>query len=284
MSPYAIDVELEDFQTKVIEASRGVPVLVDFWAPWCGPCRALGPVLEKLAREYSGRFILAKVNSDENQQLAMQFGVRGIPNVKAFVNGEMVDEFTGALPEAQVRAFLDNLMPSPAEPLRQEALAAKQRGQLDATRKLLLEAIELDPRHEAARLDLIELMIDAKDVEDAGRLLDEVADRARDTGRVQALRAKLDLVAHSGAGTDAAALRARIAADPGDLEARYQLANQLALARDYRGAMEQLLEIVRRDRKFRDDAGRKMLVSLFSLASDADLVRQYRGALASALN
>jgi len=285
MSAHAVDVSDKDFQTRVIEASKKVPVLVDFWAPWCGPCRALGPVLEKLAAEYGGRFILAKVNSDENQSLARQYGVRGIPNVKAFANGELADEFTGALPETQVREFIDRLLPSPAEPLRQQALAAKARGETDATRKLLLQAIALDPRHEAARLDLVDLMIDAKDLDDAERLLDEIAERARDALRVDALRARLQLVANSGSGTDRASLERKIAAEPADLEARFELANLLALHQDYGPAMEQLLEIVRRERGFRDDAARKTLINLFNLlGSDNALVREYRSRLAAALN
>jgi putative thioredoxin len=285
MSAHAVDVTVKDFQTQVIDASKKAPVLVDFWAPWCGPCRALGPVLEKLAAEYGGRFILAKVNSDENQSLARQYGVRGIPNVKAFANGELADEFTGALPETQVREFIDRLLPSPAEPLRQQALAAKARGETDATRKLLLQAITLDPRHEAARLDLVDLMIDAKDIEEARRLLDEIADRARDAVRVDALRARLQLVANSGSGADRASLERKIAADPADLEAHFELANLLALHQDYGPAMEQLLEIVRRQRGFRDDAARKTLINLFNLlGSDNALVREYRSRLAAALN
>jgi putative thioredoxin len=124
MAANAIDVSVADFDDKVLAASRAVPVVVDFWAPWCQPCRILKPILEKLAAEFGGRFILAKVNSDENQELSMRYGVRGIPAVKAFVNGEPVDEFTGALPEGQVREFIERLIPSPAEPPRAQALEA----------------------------------------------------------------------------------------------------------------------------------------------------------------
>ena len=285
MSVFATDVTTENFEREVIEASKQAPVLVDFWAPWCAPCRALKPILEKLADEYQGRFRLAKVNSDENQALAYQYGVRGIPNVKAFVDGELVDEFAGALPEAQVREFIDSLLPSPAEPLRLEARAARARGESDATRKLLLRAIELDPRHEAARLDLIEVLTEVGDLAEAQRLLREIADHARDAARAEALRARLALATSLSGDADAGQLRSRIEGDADDLEARLELANLLALQKDYRPALEQLLEIVRRDRSFREDIGRKTMLQLFALlGSDDALAREFRSELAAAIN
>jgi len=285
MSAHAIDVNESNFMQEVVEASRRVPVLVDFWAPWCGPCRSLGPILEKLAAEYQGRFRLAKINSDENQALAGQFGVRGIPSVKAVVDGQIVNEFTGALPESAVREFLDALLPSPAEPLRQEALAAHARGETDATRKLLLQAIHLDPKHEQARLDLIGILIDAGDIPEAQRLLGEIAEAGQDRARIDSLAARLALAGGAAGGVDEGTLRARIGADAGDLSARLDLAKSMTARQDYRGALEELLEIVRRDRAFEDDAGRKTMLQIFNLlGSDSDLVREYRSALSRAIN
>ena len=285
MSTHTVDVSESNFMQEVVEASRRLPVLVDFWAPWCGPCRSLGPILEKLAAEYQGRLRVVKINSDENQALAGQFDVRGIPNVKAVVDGRIVDEFTGALPESAVREFIDALLPSPAEPLRQEAQAARARGEADAARKLLRQAIRLDPGHEQARLDLVDVLLDAGDLAEARRLLDAFAEQGKDRTRIDSLAARLAL-AQDGAGTaDEGALRARIGADGGDLAARLDLAKRLAAKLDYRGALEELLEIVRRDRGFQDDIGRRTLLQIFSLLGpDSDLVREYRGALSRAIN
>ncbi|MCF8177031.1 MAG: tetratricopeptide repeat protein [Sulfuritalea sp.] len=287
MSAYSIDVGADDFQKKVIDASHQTPVLVDFWAEWCAPCRTLKPILEKLAGEYNGRFILAKLDSDKHQDIAARFGVRGIPNVKAFVGGKMVDEFTGALPEAQIREFIQRLMPSPAEPLRVAAQAARGQGEPDVALSLLVDALKLDPANEAVQLDLADIQIDLHDIDAAKALLGAIEFTARDTDRVRALLARLNLVA-AGANADPAPLKARIEADADDLDARLQLANALALAEDYRQALEHLLELVRRDRAWQDEAARKAMLDLFTLlGSDpqhADLVREFRIQLARTLN
>ncbi|NWG31339.1 MAG: tetratricopeptide repeat protein [Rhodocyclaceae bacterium] len=290
MSQHAIDVSVIDFDEKVLAASRRVPVIVDFWAPWCQPCRILKPILEKLAAEYGRKFILAKVNSDENQELAMRYGVRGIPAVKAFVGGELVDEFTGALPEAQIREFIERLIPSPAEPLRREALALAATGDIAAARRKMAQAIELDPKNDSAYLDYVQLSLELGTPEalsEAAELLEAVADRVRDQDRAAALKARIEM-AKAASGVDVAALQARLERDANDHEARLQLANALALRQDYSAALEHLLEIVRRDRKWNDEAGRKGMLKLFTLLSAQpqydDLVRKFRIALARTLN
>lgn len=287
MNPFSFDVGTADFQEKVIDASHRAPVLVDFWAEWCAPCRALKPILEKLAGEHGGRFLLAKIDSDRHQQLAARFGVRSIPSVKAFVNGEVVDEFAGALPEAQIREFLARVLPSPAEPLRVAAQEARARGDTEVAASLLADARELDPANQPVQLDLAELQIDMGQTDAAQALLDALAHRARDAARLAALQARLKLVA-AGAGVVPATLAARIAANADDLDARLRLAHALALAHDYRPALEQLLAIVRRDRKWQDEAARKSMLDLFTLlGGDArydDLVREFRIQLARTLN
>jgi putative thioredoxin len=280
MTDHDLDVNLNDFQAAVLDESRTRPVVVDFWAPWCGPCKSLKPILEKLAAEYGGKFRLAKVNADDNQALSQQYGVRGIPAVKAFVNGEMVDEFSGALPEAEVRAFLDRLIPSQADELRAQASAAHAAGDHGAALQLLAEASKLDPQHIGIRLDAAEIMLDLSEADEAQRLLGSVPDDA--DPRVPQLKARLKFLGTAGA--DEMALQARIAADSNDLDARLELANLAIAGQRYEDGMEQLLEIVQRDRGFQDDIGRKTLLSVFDLLGGGELVSRYRRLLASALN
>ena len=280
MSEHALDVGLADFAQSVLEESKHRPVVVDFWAPWCGPCKSLKPVLEKIAAEYGGKFLLAKINSDDNQELAARYGVRGIPSVKAFVNGQMVDEFSGALPEGEVRAFLDRLVPSPADELRQQAADARLAGDISGALKWLADASKLDPDHVGVRLDAAEIMLDLNEADEASRLIGSVPDDA--DPRVPALKARLQFM--GAAGEDEAALTARVAANGNDLEARLKLANLFVAAGRHEAGMDQLLEIVRRDRGFGDDIGRKTLLSVFNLLGGGELVSRYRRLLASVLN
>jgi putative thioredoxin len=279
MTEHSLDVGLADFQQAVLEESRHRPVLVDFWAPWCEPCKALKPVLEKLAAEYGGKFLLAKINSDDNQELAARYGVRGIPSVKAFIDGEPVDEFSGALPESEVRAFLDRLVPGPADELRVEAAELRLAGDVSAALQKLADASKIDPSHVGVRLDAAEIMLDLNEADEARRLIAGVADDA--DARVPQLKARLQFM--GAAGEDEAALAARVAANENDLEARLKLANLLVAAGKYEAGMDQLLEIVRRDRGFGDDIGRKTLLSVFDLLGGGELLSRYRRMLASAL-
>jgi len=280
MTEHSLDVGFADFQQAVLEESMHRPVLVDFWAPWCGPCKSLKPVLEKLAAEYGGKFLLAKVNSDDNQELATRYGVRGIPSVKAFIDGEPVDEFSGALPESEVRAFLDRLVPGPADELRAQAAELRLAGDISAALQKLAEASKIDTDHLGVRLDAAEIMLDLGEADEASRLIAGVPDDV--DPRVPQLKARLQFM--GAAGEDEAALTARVAADENDLEARLKLANLLVAAGQVEAGMDQLLEIVRRDRSFGDDIGRKTLLSVFDLLGGGELLSRYRRMLASALH
>jgi putative thioredoxin len=285
MSQNSIDVTASNFNQVVIEGSRKTPVLVDFWAPWCAPCRALTPVLEKLAAEYRGRFVLAKVNSDENPELAARFGVRGIPNVKAFVDGRLVDEFVGALPEAAVRAFIGRIVPSPVEELRQRAAEDYARTK-DAKRALDLlgRAAALDPDDVNVTIDRAGILIDIGQAEEAKKLLAALPPLVQMEERVAALNARADSAIAAAAAPEAKVLLERIAGNPNDLEARLQLAQRQIAEQNYVPALEQLLEIVKRDRSFRDDIARKTMLQVFSLlGNQSELVNDWRRRLASAL-
>ncbi len=285
MTPNIIDVTAATFDDAVLHGSQTVPIVVDFWAPWCAPCRTLAPVLEKLAAEYDGKFVLAKVNSDENQALAARFGVRGIPNVKAFVDGRLVDEFSGALPEPAVRDFIERLLPNPGEELRRAAMRDYAVGNATSALSKLDRVAELDPANRLAAVDRAEVLIALGRLEAARTALDSVDVLTRQEDRVKGLVARLNIAAGVEGAPDAATLEARIAADGNDLDARLLLANLHAASQRYEPALSELLEVTTRDRRFRDDAGRKQMVALFSiLGEENELVARYRRLLASVLN
>ena len=277
------DVTAATFEASVMEPSEQVPVLVDFWAPWCGPCRALTPMLEKLAEQYQGRFLLAKVNSDDEQELAARYGVRSIPNVKAFYGGELVDEFLGALPESAVRQFIDRIIPSPAELTRREAAQKIAAGESQRALELLTAAAEMEPNNDVLHADRAELLLDLGRATEARDAAAQLSPLALQEPRIARLAARLQF--SGGTTADEGTLAARIQSDPADVEARLALAKLYVNQKRYEAALEQLLEVIRRDRKFGDDAGRKTMLALFELlGANNELVTRYRRLLASALH
>jgi putative thioredoxin len=280
----AKDVTDATFDSDVVEASRALPVVVDFWAPWCAPCRALAPILEKLAAEHAGEFVLAKMNTDRNPDTAARFGIRGIPAVKAFRDGQVAAEFTGAVPESAARAFLKKILPGRGEKLRQAAAAALAGGDADAAEARLREALEAEPRLHAARVDLAELLVARDAWDDAGAALAELPEHERDE-RAMRLASRIALRTASRDLPGAAELRARLERAPGDLSLRQRLAERLAADGEFEAALEQLLEVVRAGGGPARDAARRTMLSVFTLAAaDPALVGRYRRLLASALN
>jgi putative thioredoxin len=279
-----IDTTLSSFERDVIEASLEVPVIVDFWAPWCGPCQQLGPLLEKLEREYGGRFRLVNVNSDTNPELVASFNLKSLPYAVAFVDGNAISQFMGAQPEAFVRAFLDRLTPNPADIEHRAAREALSQGHAAIAEDYLKNAIALDPSHAAARLDLVAQLLDRGDLASAERHFGVLTRAAVQESTYANVADRLGAARKVKALPPIEVLVRRICTDARDLGARYELAELLIARRDYGPALHQLLEIVKRNRSFRDDAARTRMLEVFQLAaSDEPLVQEYRTRLSSLL-
>jgi len=283
-SPHIADVTQQSFEAEVLARSHRVPVLADFWAAWCGPCQALMPVLARLAEEYQGRFFLAKINSDDQQPLAARYGVRSLPTVKLFRNGQVVDEFMGAQPEKTIRALLDRHIPRESDALIGQAVAAARSGQIDQALAIMQQALTLDPANDRVKLELARLLAHLRRIDEAEQVLNTASAETRESAHATALRAQFEFARIAASARDPAALEQAIAANPKDSAARYQLAAVLVLGNRHREALDQLLEIVRTDRKFQDDAARKAMVSTFNLLGGGELVNEYRRKLSMALN
>ena len=257
-TPYKFAATTESFATAVVEASRERPVLVDFWAPWCGPCRTLMPLLERIADDYGGRFALAKVNTDEEQQVAARFGIRSIPTVMLFDQGAAVEQFVGVQPEQAIRALLERYLAPPAGddaggpagptgPL-EEALAARDVARATAA----IAALEAEDPQRAA---------------------------------LKALRARVAFLEAATAQPDVVALRSALAGDPSDGAARHALAAHHALAGDYATALSEWLELMRRNRRYGDDLARRSLLAVFDVLGEGhELTASYRRRMASLLH
>ena len=267
------------FSQAVIDRSYEVPVIVDFWAPWCGPCRVLGPALEQLAEEYAGRAQLVKVNVDESPGVASQYGIQGIPAVKAFRAGEVVNEFVGALPEPQVRAFFETLVPSEADKVAAEAARARASGDLGTALMHFEEALKQDPGHQAASVGLAELLLADGQVDRA----EELASRFPADPLAKHVLALLAFQ-RAAAGEDRAALEARLEANADDAAAHYALGSLLAVAGEWEGALEHLLATVRLDRAIDGDGGRLRMLDAFNLLGDPhELTQEYRRRLTNVI-
>jgi putative thioredoxin len=276
-----IDVGDATFERDVLDRSRTVPVVVDFWAPWCAPCRALGPALEKLAAEHAGAFVLAKVNVDEAPAVAEAFAIRSIPAVKGFRDGILVAEFVGAQPEAAIRQFLAAVLPTEADRLAQEGESLAAAGDLADAESRFRAALDREPRHGRALIGLAKALAARGQEPEALGLLERVLPSASVAAAAERLAAEIRTRA-DGTG-DEAALRARLAADPADLDARLALGRAHAAARRYEEALAELLDVVKRDPKHADEAARKAMLDVFAVLGDDPLVDRYRGELAKAL-
>jgi putative thioredoxin len=277
ISPYIQDVTAATFQQAVLQKSHDVPVVVDFWAEWCGPCRTLGPTLETLAATYDGDFILARVDVDQNQQLATQYRVQGIPTVIAFRGGVPVDQFSGAIPERAIRDWLDRILPSEIDMVVEQARDAAIAGNLETAERLFRAALTEQPDHQEAGTGLAALLIADGHSDDALIVLGKLAA----TDEVERLQSAARLA--SSRGSDISSIAGRLDADPENDSIRIELAMALASRAEYEPALDNLLTVVRTRGTAKEEA-RKAMLDIFGVLGDGHpLTASYRRQLANAL-
>lgn len=282
--PHVVSVTAETFGPIVIEGSYQRPVLVDFWADWCAPCRQLMPLLAKLASDFGGKFLLAKVDTEAEQALAMQFGIRSLPTVQLFKDGQAIDQFQGALPEAQVRAFLERHIPNEADKRIAAARESIAANDLARAADMLAEAEALDASNPNLFIARADLLAARADFAALAKMLEHTPVELVDHPEVKRLNAQLVFGRALDSAPARAALEARIAQDPNDSEARYQLAARLFLAGEHEPAFDHLLTLMQKDRKFGEDAARQAILMGFELlGTDHPLVAKSRSRLSRLL-
>ena len=268
-----INVTVENFDVEVIEASAQTPVLVDFWAPWCGPCKVIGPLLEKVEAEYGGRFKLVKIDSDQEQELSQAFGIRSIPTCVLLVNGKPVDGFTGALPEGQIKAFLDKHVPAEeileAEVTGVEVTNAPAADDPQAIREALHQAVLKAPDNDDARFDYIKLLLLEGDTDGAKVAFAPVIAKTGLVRKFDSLQRWMNAIDFAADRTDLVAgpdsFDAKIAMNKRDFDARFGKAQALMAAKNWTGAMDELLEILMRDKTWGDDLARKTFIAILDI-------------------
>jgi putative thioredoxin len=271
------DVGEKDFAAEVIERSKTVPVVVDFWAPWCGPCRVLGPILEREIEALGGRAVLVKVNTDENQELAYQYGIQGIPAVKGFRDGKVTAEFVGAVPAPQIQRFLKQLVPAPGLSALEKAEADARAGRATEAEAALRALSGDGEMKDRARLALARLLVDAGRAQEARTEIAAIDPRSPEALQIPPLERRLTFAADAAAYGGEETAKAALARDDKDLDARYALASALAARGQTREALEHFLEIASRNRKFKDDGARLAMLAIFDqLGGEHDLSQEFR--------
>ena len=284
-SAYIHNVGAQDFQALVIENSYKQPVLVDFWADWCEPCKSLAPVLSKLAEEYNGKFILAKVDTEKEQELAAHFGVKSLPTMKVIVNGQIAGERVGAIPESEIRALIDPLIISESDKVMAAAMAAQDEGRTQDALDLMNQALANDPASIDLKINIAKLVLLQGDMKSASALLDSLSDEDSKNEEAVKLRAKINMASQLEDLPPMEQIEQSLADNPKDLEALLDKSRHLSASGLYEQAMEILLQIMTIDRQFQDHAGRKGLLALFDmLGGEQEAVQKYRRKLFTLLH
>ena len=285
VTEYITETSASSFEQDVVQQSHHHLVLVDFWAAWCGPCQALTPILENLLHEYSGQVRLVKVNTDEQQELATRFGIRSLPTVLLFRDGAPVDQFMGVQPQSVIKNLLERHIVRESDKALQRAIALFDAGETDAAIALLKDTIAEDPRNDQPKLTLAGWLLDQAQYDEAKTIMDSVSREGKDRMDFRTLHARLDFGTNAGAEQNTEDLLRAVAADANNLEARFKLAQQLVQEKRLAEALDQLIEIIKRDKKFGDDAPRRTILKIFDLVGgEGTLVSRYRSLLAQALN
>ncbi len=280
---HVIDATAERFEADVIQRSLQTPVLIDFWAGWCQPCKIIGPILEKLADEYNGAFVLAKIDVEAEQELAAAFRIQSIPTVVLVKDGQLADGFQGALPEGQLREFLKNHGIEPALPAEPETPEVAPAADPAADAARLREAVANEPENSELQLQLALALSQLGEAREAEALLDALPANLSTDDRAVRARARLGFAALLKDAPSAASLEAAVAADPNDLNARHLLGVHRLVAGETEAGLEEFLEMLRRDRGFGDGLARKTLIDAFKTIEDEDVVGRYRRKMASLL-
>jgi len=282
---FSFDVSAETFGRDVIHDSTQQLILVDFWAPWCGPCKSLMPVLESLAESYQGGFKLAKVNIDEQQDLAQEYAVRSVPTVKLIKNGKVVDEFLGVQSETEIRALLHKHISRESDVLMQEAIEKYKQGDRDCIQDMIT-IVNDDPDNTQNRILYVNVLMNEKQYADAQAILESLPNDMKASPEVSALLGQLEFLSTANeSGGDIDALVKQLQDDEDNNELRYQLSSLYITQSNFEQALQQFLEIMHRDRTFNDDAGRKGMIKVFEmLGGSGELVSRYRQKMASLLN
>ena len=284
-SPYIHNVGMQNFQNLVLEKSMDKPVLVDFWADWCQPCQTIMPMLAKLAEEYAGKFELAKVNADEERELAAHFGIKSLPTMKLFYQGQIADERMGAVPESEIRAMIDKHIVSESDQLVQAAMMAYQQGNTEQALEMLNSTLARDPDNAELKVTIAQIVFGEGDTESALALLDSLDNEGAKLDAAIKLRAEINLAAQLADLPDLGEIDQRLTQNPTDLQALLQKSRHLTAQGDYDTAMECLLTIVRTDRGYEDDIGRTSLLELFDvLGGEHPSVQKYRRKLFNLLH